>query len=63
MSETLLADFIDSNRETIIGEWEAFARTLGPAADGMQSSALRDHADEILTAIALDMRERQSATE
>lgn len=58
-----LADFIDSERVAIVAEWETFARTLLPAAEGMNPTALRDHADEILTAIVRDMRSHQTAAE
>jgi dihydrodipicolinate synthase/N-acetylneuraminate lyase len=33
-----LADFIRSNHETFLGEWETFARTLLPAAEGVVSA-------------------------
>jgi signal transduction histidine kinase len=56
-----LADFIASDMESILVDWEAFARTLLPAAAGMDSLALRDHADEILQAVAEDMRVAQSS--
>lgn len=55
-----LADFIRNNHEHILSEWEAFARTLLPAAAGMSKAGLRDHADEILTAIVQDMESLQS---
>ncbi len=58
-----LAEFIDDERAQIVADWEAFARTLLPAAVGMSGPALRDHADQILTAIIHDMRSRQSAAE
>ncbi|MDB4982156.1 MAG: Sensor histidine kinase [Myxococcales bacterium] len=58
-----LADFIDKERTAIVAEWESFARTLLPAASGLNALALRDHADEILTAIIRDMRSRQTKTE
>jgi len=58
-----LAEFIDKERLTIVAEWEAFARTLLPAADGLNALALRDHADEILTAIIRDMKSRQTKAE
>jgi signal transduction histidine kinase len=58
-----LAEFIDKERLTIVAEWESFARTLLPAADGLNALALRDHADEILTAIIRDMKSRQTTTE
>ena len=51
---------------TILTEWEAFAATLLPAAGGLDSLALRDHAQQILEAVAKDLktpqtREAQSA--
>jgi signal transduction histidine kinase len=55
-----LADFIARNIEPILVEWEAFAATLLPAARSMDSSALRDHADQILLAIAKDISTPQS---
>jgi len=58
-----LADFIRANTERILAEWEAFARTCLPAADAMTTRALRDHAEELLKAIADDMDLPQSATE
>ena len=58
-----LAEFIDAERKTIVAEWETFARSLLPVAEGMTPIALRDHADEILSAIVQDMRSRQTAAE
>ncbi|MEP6865638.1 MAG: sensor histidine kinase [Deltaproteobacteria bacterium] len=58
-----LAEFIEKERPKIVADWEAFARTLLPAAGGMSGPALRDHADQILTAIIHDMKSRQSAAE
>ena len=55
-----LADFILQNIEPILQQWEDFARTLTPAADGMDSIALRDHAEQMLLAIAADLRKAQS---
>ena len=54
-----LSDFIVANREPILAEWEAFARTCTPASAPMDIVALRDHADEMLTAIAADLRTPQ----
>jgi signal transduction histidine kinase len=54
-----LAEFIVANREPILVEWEAFARTCAPASGTMDITALRDHADEMLTAIAADLRTPQ----
>lgn len=55
-----LADFILRNMETILGEWEAFAMTLLPAATGMTSLALRDDAKQILEAVAKDLSTTQT---
>lgn len=61
-----LADFITRNIETILEQWEAFAATRLPAAEHMKPLELRDHAKEILQAIAIDLstlqtREQQAA--
>jgi signal transduction histidine kinase len=56
-----LADFIDRHAEDILVEWERFAATKLPAAAGMETLALRDHAPLILQAIATDLRTAQSA--
>ncbi len=58
-----LAEFIDAERVTIVAEWETFARSLMPAGGAMSRLALRDHADEILSAIIRDMKSRQTAAE
>jgi signal transduction histidine kinase len=57
-----LADFIVSNIEPILMEWEAFARSIAPGA-AMDALALRDHAPDILLATVQDMNSAQSATE
>ena len=51
-----LSDFIAANNARIVDECEAFARTLGPAAEDMDRAALRDHIDQILVAVAADMK-------
>ncbi|MCQ4297604.1 sensor histidine kinase [Pseudomonas stutzeri] len=56
-----LADFILENIEPILQQWEDFAKTMTPAADGMDSAALRDHAEQMLIAIAADLRTAQTA--
>ena len=56
-----LADFIRTNREPILAEWVAFARTCTPASDPMDVTALRDHANAMLTAIADDLGTPQGA--
>ena len=50
-----LGDFIVANREPILADWEAFARTCAPASGTMDIAALRDHADAMLTVIAADL--------
>jgi signal transduction histidine kinase len=57
-----LADFILKNIEPILAEWEAFARSVPPGAT-MDQLALRDHAQDILRATALDMASAQTAAE
>ncbi len=55
--------FIENNLDALVAEWEAFARTLLPAAQTMSDLALRDHCRAILQAIVLDMRSHQSEAE
>lgn len=55
-----LAEFILTEMEQILANWEAFARTQAPAAEAMGSLALRDHAEQILQAIAKDLETYQS---
>lgn len=58
-----LSDFIEQNTETLVVEWEAFARATIPPAKTMSALALRDHAKPILMAIAKDMRSKQTEVE
>ncbi len=58
-----LADFILQEMETIVAEWEAFAATRVPAATGLSAAALRDHAHQILNAVAKDLRTPQTRHE
>ncbi|MFS8931202.1 ATP-binding protein [Cupriavidus taiwanensis] len=58
-----LADFILAHMDTILLEWEAFARTQLPAATDMSSLNLQDHARQILEAIAKDLTTSQSRHE
>jgi signal transduction histidine kinase len=55
-----LADFILSNMESILVEWERFAATLLPAAVSMTPVALRNEAKEILEAVATDLSTAQT---
>jgi signal transduction histidine kinase len=57
-----LAEYITSNVEPILMEWEDFARNITPAAK-MNSLALRDHAEEILLATVRDMNSSQTAVQ
>jgi len=57
-----LADFILSNVESILVGWETFARSIG-AGEHLDQLALRDHAPQILQAIARDMKLPQSVSE
>lgn len=57
-----LAEFIVRNREPILAEWEAFARTCTPASAPMDIKALRDHANEMLTVIAADLGTAQGGS-
>ena len=50
-----LAEFILRDMEAILREWEAFAATQLPAAARMTPLALRDHAKQILAAVAKDL--------
>ena len=54
-----LSDFILENMEAILLEWEKFAASI-PAASGMDTKALRNDAERILQAIALDLSQSQS---
>jgi signal transduction histidine kinase len=50
-----LAEFIRRNMEAILRQWEAFAASQLPAAARMNALALRDHAAQILEAVARDI--------
>ncbi|MEJ8797764.1 sensor histidine kinase [Trinickia caryophylli] len=55
-----LADFIVRNIEPILAQWDEFAATLLPSAGRMSASALRDHARQILEAVAKDISTPQT---
>lgn len=57
-----LADFILSNIEPILAEWEIFARSIG-AGEHLDQLTLRDHAGQILQATARDMNSLQTVAE
>ena len=58
-----LHDFILTEREQILAEWERFATTCSPASITMDVSALRNHASDMLLVIAKDLRTYQSGIE
>ena len=58
----MLSKFIRSDIEPILRAWEEFAETLY-SADDMDKSGLRDHAREMLLAIADDLESPQSESE
>jgi signal transduction histidine kinase len=58
-----LADFILRDMEGILAKWEAFAATRLPAAASMAALELRDHAQQILEAVAADLSASQSREE
>jgi signal transduction histidine kinase len=58
-----LSGFINENRESILEDWTTFASTCGPASEGMGTTALRDHAGAMLTAIAKDLDTYQTPGE
>ena len=51
-----LAVFIRRDMESILAKWVAFAATCLPAAASMASLELRDHAQQILEAVAPCLR-------
>ena len=57
-----LSQFIKVNIDSIVADWEDFARTL-PAGKSMTRLALRDHSREILLSIAAEMERPKSDQE
>ncbi|HEX6943224.1 MAG TPA: sensor histidine kinase [Gemmatimonadaceae bacterium] len=55
-----LAEFISRDMEAIVAEWETFAVTLFPAASNPTRLTLRDHAQQILEAVAKDLSTPQT---
>ena len=58
-----LRAFIRDHHEEIISEFAVFARTLMPPGADMTEAELRDHAEEILTAVVDDMSIGQTGEE
>lgn len=55
-----LAEFIVEHLDSILTCWDAFARKNEPAALAMDDTALRNHAAQMLRAIAADMATTQT---
>jgi diguanylate cyclase (GGDEF)-like protein/PAS domain S-box-containing protein len=58
-----LSEFILSNMERLLQEWETFAATLVPEAQRGDAAMLRDHGQLMLEAIAADLTRPESADE
>lgn len=58
-----LADFIVHNLEPILQAWEDFARTIQTPGADLDRAGLRDHAEQMLHAIVLDLRTAQTTQE
>ena len=58
-----LPDFILANVEPILAEWESFARSIWPNDASADPAELRDEAEDILRATAVDMKSHQTATQ
>jgi signal transduction histidine kinase len=58
-----LSRFLTEHLEEILVEWEAFAASLLASGQTMTSLALRDHASQILRAVALDIESDQTELE
>lgn len=58
-----LPDFILQNLEPILQAWEDFARTIHTPGADLDREGLRDHAEQMLRAIVLDLRTTQTVQE
>lgn len=58
-----LSTFIRRHHERIIRDFASFARTLMPEGADMTEAELRDHAEDILTAVVQDMGMSQTSEE
>lgn len=58
-----LSRYIADHTEDILAAWDSFAQTLEPAATGMTHQSLRDHARQMLRAIAIDIDTVQNESE
>lgn len=58
-----LADFIDANIHALVDDWAEYALAISQEESQLSESQLRNSAVDILTAIAVDMREPQNAAQ
>lgn len=58
-----LSAFITGYMDQILGDWDEYALTMKPAADEMSLRELRDHAEQMLRAVALDIETPQTEGE
>lgn len=58
-----LPDFILKNLEAILQAWEDYARTIQTPGADLDRAGLRDHAEQMLRAIVLDLRTTQTVQE
>lgn len=49
--------------EAILQDWETFAKGISPVSGGMDPAALRDHAEQILRTVVLDLGTAQTDAE
>lgn len=56
-----ISDFIQNRTESILMEWEVFAKTFGAVTSNMSSVDLRNHARQILDFVAKDIATAESA--
>jgi signal transduction histidine kinase len=56
-----LADYINQHQGAILDAWDTFALTNEPAALAMDARALRNHAAQMLSAIARDLQTAQTS--
>ena len=58
-----LSRYIREHMREILAAWDEFAKTNAPDDEAMSDLALRDHAEQILLAIAADIESGQSSGE
>ncbi|MHA6195308.1 ATP-binding protein [Pseudomonas wadenswilerensis] len=58
-----LSDFIEANLEAILLAWDSFARAVDTPTPALDKKALRNHAEQILRAVAADMKTPQTEHE